>query len=81
MKGTDFVTSNVPGAPFPVYLCGRRQLAQYPFGPLSGSAINVTLLSYVDEVNLGISSDPAAVTDREALLDDLRAGFDHVISG
>ena len=45
LKGIDFVTSNVPGAPIPVYLAGAQVEANYALGPLSGAAINVTLLS------------------------------------
>ena len=44
-KGADFVTSNVPGAPFPLYLGGAEIEQMYAFGPLSGTATNVTLLS------------------------------------
>ncbi len=33
LKGVDFTTSNVPGAPMDVYLAGGRVEAQFPFGP------------------------------------------------
>ena len=38
LRGVDFVTRNVPGAPIPVFLAGARMEAQFPFGPLSGAA-------------------------------------------
>ena len=63
MRGVDFVTSNVPGAPIPVFVCGARMLAQIAFGPLSGAAANITLVSYGDDVNIGINTDPVAVPD------------------
>ena len=46
LKGADFVTSNVPGAPFPIYSGGAELERMYAFGPLSGAAVNVTLLSH-----------------------------------
>ena len=43
-KGADLVTSNVPGTPFPLYLGGAEIEQIYAFGPLSGTATNITLL-------------------------------------
>ena len=78
LKGMDFVTSNVPGAPIPVYLAGAQVEANYALGPLSGAAINATLLSHVDEVFVGINSDPAAVPDPDVLVECLEDGFAEV---
>ncbi len=35
LRGVDFVTSNVPGVPIPVFLAGARMEAQFAFGPMS----------------------------------------------
>lgn len=78
LKGVDFITSNVPGAPLPVYVAGARVEGQIAFGPLTGAALNVTLLSYCDDVDLGINLDPAAVTDPEKLMACLRDSFDEL---
>jgi diacylglycerol O-acyltransferase len=78
LKGMDFVTSNVPGAPIPVYLAGAQVEANYALGPLSGAAINATLLSHLDDVFVGINSDPAAVPDPELLVECLEEGFAEV---
>jgi WS/DGAT/MGAT family acyltransferase len=78
LKGIDFVTSNVPGAPIPVYLAGAKLESQFPFGPLSGSALNVTLLSYCDDLHVGVNVDPAAVPDTDVLHACLVEGFDEV---
>jgi diacylglycerol O-acyltransferase len=75
LKAIDVVTTNVPGAPFPIYISGARMLANYGFGPLSGAACNITLLSYVDDLHFGISTDPAAVPDPETFIDCLQAGI------
>jgi len=78
MKGQDFVTSNVPGLPVPVYFAGSAIVAIYPFGPRSGAAVNLTLLSYQDQVHVGVNTDPAAVPDPETFLACLHDSFDEV---
>jgi WS/DGAT/MGAT family acyltransferase len=78
LKGIDFVTSNVPGAPIPVYLAGSRVEANFAFAPLSGAAANITLLSHIDELQVGVNTDPAAVPDPDVFLACLQEGFDEV---
>jgi WS/DGAT/MGAT family acyltransferase len=78
LKAIDVVTSNVPGAPMPIYIAGAKMQANFGFGPLSGSASNITLLSYVDELHLAISTDPAAVPDPGLYVECLRDGIDEV---
>jgi hypothetical protein len=48
LRHVDFLASDVPGIPVPVFLGGARVRMQYAFGPTIGSAVNVTLLTYVD---------------------------------
>ena len=78
LRGIDFVTSNVPGVPVPVYFGGARMEAQFAFGPMSGAATNITLLSYLDEVQIAVNTDPAAVPDPEVFIACLREGIDEV---
>jgi WS/DGAT/MGAT family acyltransferase len=78
LRGVDFVTSNVPGVPVPVYLAGARMEAQFPFGPMSGAATNITLLSYLDEVQIGVNTDPAAIPDADVFHACLVEGFDEI---
>lgn len=78
LKGIDFVTSNVPGAPIPVYLAGAKLEANFAFGPLAGSATNVTLLSYQDELHIGVNMDPAAIPDPDVFVACLNDGFEEV---
>ena len=66
LKGVDLVTSNVPGAPIPVFIAGGQIEALFAFGPMTGAAANITLLSYLDDLHIGINLDPAAVTDPSA---------------
>ena len=59
LRHVDFLCSDVPGIPVPVFLGGARVVTQYAFGPTIGSARNVTLLTYVDVCTLGIDVDTA----------------------
>ncbi|HEX9258829.1 MAG TPA: wax ester/triacylglycerol synthase domain-containing protein, partial [Acidimicrobiales bacterium] len=59
----DFATSNVRGAPMPLYLAGAKILENYPIGPLAGVAFNLTLLSYNGSLDMGLHVDPAAITE------------------
>jgi diacylglycerol O-acyltransferase / wax synthase len=79
LKGVDFITSNVPGVPVPVYLAGARMEAQIALGPMSGSAANAVLVSYLDDLNIGVNTDPVAIADPEVLLDCLRDSFDEIL--
>lgn len=80
LKAIDFVTSNVPGPPFPVYMAGARVERMFGFGPLSGAALNVTLFSYDGSANLAVNSDPAAVPDPDFLSECLEKGLAEVLS-
>jgi len=75
----DFATSNLRGSPVPLYLAGARIVANYPIGPRTGCALNVTLLSYCDELNMGLNIDPAAVTDVPLLMTCLDESFDELL--
>jgi diacylglycerol O-acyltransferase len=52
----------------------------YPFGPPAGAAVNLTLFSYDGLAQIGIRTDPAAVTDPERLAADLQAGLREVLA-
>ena len=81
LRGSDFLTSNLPGSPVPMYIGSAEMLAQYPFGPTSAAAVNVTLLSYQDTANIGISVDPAATDQPSLVADCIRQGFEWVLTG
>jgi WS/DGAT/MGAT family acyltransferase len=75
----DFATSNVRGAPFPVYVAGAKVLENYPVGPLAGVAFNLTLLSYDGSLDIGLHSDPLAIEHPELLRDLLDSAFEELV--
>ena len=80
LKHMDFLASNVPGIPVPLYLAGTRVDGFYAFGPTIGAAMNVTLMSYCGTCFVGINIDTGAVPDPEELMECMRAGFDEVFA-
>jgi hypothetical protein len=80
LKHVDFLASNVPGFPMPVFLAGGRLLAYYPFGPTIGAAVNVTLMSYVDTCCIGVNADSGAIPDAGEFMVCLREGFREVLA-
>ena len=48
------VISNVPGPPFPLYYAGAKAVYTLPMGPvMEGAGLNITVLSYMDNVDIG----------------------------
>jgi len=79
LKHVDFLASNVPGVPFPIYLGGARVTGNYAFGPTTGAALNVTMVTHEGTCCMGCTIDTAAVTDPDVLVACLQAGFDEVL--
>ena len=80
LKHIDFLASNVPGVPVPLYLSGARVEGFYAFGPTIGAALNITLMSYCGTCFVALNIDTGAVPDPEVLMDCMRDGFDEVLS-
>jgi WS/DGAT/MGAT family acyltransferase len=80
LKGADFVTSNVPGAPVPIYMAGAALERMYAFAPLAGAAVNVTLLSHCGTCCLGVNVDAVAVPDLDALVRCLDDSFAEILA-
>ena len=75
LKHIDFLASNVPGAPVPIYVAGSKITGFFAFGPTIGASLNVTLLSYNGTCDIGVNIDTAAVPDPDVLLECLQEGF------
>ncbi len=76
----DFATSNVRGAPIPMFVAGAQLLENYPVGPLAGVAFNLTLLSYLGSLDMGVNIDIAAVEDSELLHRCLVGSFEDLLA-
>jgi len=71
----DFATSNLRGSPIPMFLAGAQILAVYPIGPLLGVAFNATLMSYLGDLDIGVTIDTAAISEPELLGQCLTEAF------
>ena len=78
--GMDFATSNVRGAKSQLYISGAAVTGNYPFGPLAGTAFNLTTMSYHGSLDMGLFVDPVAVEDPTNLRDHLNAAYDELIT-
>jgi len=80
LKHVDFVASDVPGFGFPVYLAGAQMTGYFAFGPTTGTAFNVTLLSYNGTCHVGLTVDTDAIVDTDVFMRCLQEGFDEVLA-
>lgn len=68
--------SNVPGPPLTLYLAGAPLLANYPISiPYHGLALNITVLSYRRQLDVGLTAARGAVPDLEHLMALLEAAL------
>ena len=71
----DFATSNLPGFRDETFVAGAQTLHTYPFGPVAGTAFNLTMMSTADVLDVGLNIDPAAVTEPGLLASHLQAAY------
>jgi len=70
------VISNVPGPRHPLYLGGVRMLSYYPVSAVAeGQGLNITVQSYLDQLDFGLIACRDLVPDVWDLVDDLRDAF------
>ncbi len=71
----DFATSNLRGAPMPLYVSGAKVLHNFAMGPVAGTAANITTLSYNGVLDVGMFVDPVAIDDPADFRDCVVAAF------
>lgn len=76
----DFATSNLRGAPIPIYCVGSRVEATICMGPLAGTAANITALSTDGQFDIGMFLDPVAIEDTEAYRRNVAEAFDDLLA-
>jgi WS/DGAT/MGAT family acyltransferase len=79
-RTVDLQASNIPGLARPAYIAGARITRMYPFGPVPGSAVMVTLISHDGMCCIGVNADGTAIPDTEQFVACLRSGFDEVLA-
>ncbi len=73
--------SNIPGPPFPLYSIGARMVANYPVGPImDGGGLNMTVMSYLDQLDFGLQACPDVLPDLWSLADALPAALDELVA-
>jgi WS/DGAT/MGAT family acyltransferase len=72
----NLVVSNVPGPREPLYIAGARIIGIWSMGPILESiGLNVTVWSYLDQMNFGVVACRELTPDLWDLIDDLHEGL------
>jgi diacylglycerol O-acyltransferase len=75
----NLVISNVPGPRFPLYCAGAVMVAHYPVSVITdGMGLNITVMSYLDSLDVGIVADREQMRDVWKLIDWLRESLDEL---
>ena len=79
--GVNVVISNTPGPPFPLYCAGARVSALYPVSiPTHGIGLNLTVQSYLNQLDFGLTGCRRAVPDIAVLADHLKPALDELVA-
>jgi hypothetical protein len=69
----NLIISNVPGPPFPLYIAGAKLVSLTPMGPLLyGGGLNITVLSYIDNMEFGFLACRELVPDVWSIADSIQ---------
>jgi diacylglycerol O-acyltransferase len=69
----NLVVSNVPGPQFAIYCAGARLDAIYPVSVITdGLGLNITVMSYNGDLNIGIVADPEVMPDVASMLQSMK---------
>jgi WS/DGAT/MGAT family acyltransferase len=73
------IVSNVPGPPFPLYMAGAKLLSLSPMGPLLyGGGLNITVISYIDNLEFGFLACRELVPDLWSLADGIELALEEL---
>jgi WS/DGAT/MGAT family acyltransferase len=75
----DIATSNLRGAPVPLYIGGAKVEYSVTMGPLAGTPCNATALSYCNNFDIGLFIDPVAIEDPGAFRQCVVDAFDELL--
>ncbi|MDX8153730.1 wax ester/triacylglycerol synthase family O-acyltransferase [Patulibacter brassicae] len=75
----NLLLSNVPGPPMPLTMAGAPVVAQLPMSlVLDGVGLNITAVSYAQDLAVGAVADAEALPDAWDLMTDLQAELDEL---
>ena len=78
-QSVNMCISNTMGPPMPLYIAGAKIEALYPVSiPVHGVGLNVTVQSYTDKFNFGLTAAANAVPDIDHLADMMVASFEEL---
>ncbi len=71
--------SNTIGPPIPLYLAGAKMIASYPISiPTHGSALNITVESYHESMDIGLTACRHTLPDLRRLADYIVESFEEL---
>jgi hypothetical protein len=74
------IVSNVPGPPVPLYMAGARLESHYPASVImDGVGLNITVLSYLDRLDVGIVGDRELAPNFDLLVEAMQDELDELI--
>lgn len=76
----DLATSNLRGAPVPLYIGGAEIQYSATMGPLAGTPCNATALSYRNSFDIGLFIDPVAIKEPEAFRTCVEEAFAELLA-
>jgi WS/DGAT/MGAT family acyltransferase len=75
----NLTVSNIPGPNFPLYGAGARLIGCYPVSAITdGVGLNITVMSYMGDLDFGIVADREMLPDAQRLLDHMGDALDEL---
>ncbi|MEL6744103.1 MAG: wax ester/triacylglycerol synthase family O-acyltransferase [Pseudomonadota bacterium] len=78
-SAVNLTISNTAGPPFPMYCAGAKVTSLYPVSiPIHGVGLNITVQSYIDKLDFGVTAGAVAMPDVDHFADYLVASFEEL---
>ena len=75
------IISNVPGPPIDLYFAGAKLEAMFPLSIISdGIGLNVTIMSYRDSIDIGITADREQTPEVQTLVDGMESELELLLA-
>lgn len=81
LTGINLIVSNVRASERPLYIAGARVTSMYPMSIITpGGGINVTCVSYADDVHFGVTIEPNLVPNPWLIIDGLQHALEEYLA-